>query len=87
MNRVLGRVLALERRRKAPPGNDAPRLPPGFWDALAGAVPLERLPAETRAGLAPLFQTSAVADPVGDFIRRTEGDEAVRRFREFEGRQ
>jgi hypothetical protein len=70
MSRLLGRVLALERRRKAPPATDAPRLPPGFWDALAGAVPPEQLPAETRAALAPLFGRSACTDPVAERIGR-----------------
>jgi hypothetical protein len=70
MNRIRGRLLALERRRKAPPANDAPLLPPGFWDALAGAVPLEQLPAETRAALAPLFERGRPVDPVDEAIAR-----------------
>lgn len=64
---IRGRLERLERRHPAP-GPDA--LPPDFWPALWGAIPLEQADPETRRILEPMMgRRSDVPDLIEEKIR------------------
>jgi hypothetical protein len=70
---LLRLMKALEARKVAAPSGGA-----GInFDALVDGG-RERLPAETRAALAPLFERSACTDPVAERIARELAKERAR---------
>jgi hypothetical protein len=59
---VRARLARLERRNRA---GEAGTLPPGFWDALCGATPLEQLHPKTRRLVEEMYRLAdREADPV-----------------------
>ena len=72
MSSIERRIDRLERMSHQQEGG----VPPLFWEAIAGMVPLEQLPLETRAAFESLFIGGdgriVYVDPIEERIREIE---------------